>query len=238
MVDSNSHYYGPLSRETFDTLCRIDRALGSFFTVLDATLGKENYVVAVSADHGFPEAPEYRQSSGLPGRRIRAAEIDSLLTDARAAFDAGPDDDDARAVRVARVARQRSFVAAAYTPVQLAATDDTSDPYLVLYRHSFRPDRVPRLPLFSLKTGESTVAEAGVMLRLKVGAMINLDNVIHGSPYDYDRRVPMIFMGPGASPGERGEAVRTIDLAPTLAAWAHVAVPAGVDGRALELAKP
>ena len=41
MVDSNSHYYGPLSMETFDTLMRLDKALGEFLEFLDQTLGRD-----------------------------------------------------------------------------------------------------------------------------------------------------------------------------------------------------
>ncbi|MCM2249045.1 MAG: hypothetical protein NDI58_00470, partial [Geothrix sp.] len=55
----------------------------------------------------------------------------------------------------------------------------------------------------------------------------------HGSPYDYDRRVPLIFWGPWKA-GLRPEPVRTVDLAPTLARELSLK-PGPVDGKALDL---
>ena len=54
-VDGNSHYYGPLSMEVFDILVRLDKAIGEFINFLDKKIGRGNYVLALSADHGFPE---------------------------------------------------------------------------------------------------------------------------------------------------------------------------------------
>jgi len=57
----------------------------------------------------------------------------------------------------------------------------------------------------------------------------------HGSPYWYDRWVPLVFLGAGVQPGRSEEAVHTVDLAPTLAFLAGIAVPEGLDGRVLEV---
>jgi arylsulfatase A-like enzyme len=56
---------------------------------------------------------------------------------------------------------------------------------------------------------------------------------VHGSPYLYDRTVPLIFLGPGVSPGKTNERARTVDVAPTLACLASIPVPVATDGRAL-----
>ncbi len=57
----------------------------------------------------------------------------------------------------------------------------------------------------------------------------------HGSPYAYDARVPLIFLGEGITPGEYGGDVRTVDIAPTLATLLGVASPPDIDGTALSL---
>jgi predicted AlkP superfamily pyrophosphatase or phosphodiesterase len=58
----------------------------------------------------------------------------------------------------------------------------------------------------------------------------------HGSPYDYDTHVPLIFYGPGVRAGRYREFVRTVDLAPTLAALAGVAPLEPLDGVVLRQA--
>jgi arylsulfatase A-like enzyme len=57
---------------------------------------------------------------------------------------------------------------------------------------------------------------------------------VHGSPHDYDRRVPLVFWGPWQGEHRR-DPVRIIDLAPTLARELDLAPSPSVDGKALNL---
>jgi hypothetical protein len=58
----------------------------------------------------------------------------------------------------------------------------------------------------------------------------------HGSSYDHDSRVPVIFYGAGIRPGRYPEFVRTVDIAPTLAAVAGAKPGERLDGVVLEKA--
>ena len=58
----------------------------------------------------------------------------------------------------------------------------------------------------------------------------------HGSPWDYDRRVPILFWRKGMIGFEQPSPVETVDIAPTLAAWIGLKLPEGTfDGRCLDL---
>ena len=58
----------------------------------------------------------------------------------------------------------------------------------------------------------------------------------HGSPWDYDRRVPILFWRKDMVPFEQPLSVETVDIMPTLAALIHVPIPPGaIDGRCLDL---
>ena len=63
--------------------------------------------------------------------------------------------------------------------------------------------------------------------------MIDLDTDIHGSPYEYDRYVPLIFMGQGVKHGSSVQKVYTVDVAPSLAKLAHIKIDAKTDGKPL-----
>src|SRR6202040_2692794 len=63
-VDYVGHEFGPRSREIEDILIRLDKDLGNLFAHLDAKVGRGNYVVALSADHGVVPIPEDMQSTG------------------------------------------------------------------------------------------------------------------------------------------------------------------------------
>jgi arylsulfatase A-like enzyme len=55
----------------------------------------------------------------------------------------------------------------------------------------------------------------------------------HGTPYDYDSHVPLIFYGPGIKPGTYATRVAVNDVAPTLSEILHVERPSGSIGRVL-----
>ena len=55
----------------------------------------------------------------------------------------------------------------------------------------------------------------------------------HGTPYNYDAHIPLIFMGPGVTPGTYPQKAALNDLAPTLATILEVDTPSGADGRIL-----
>jgi hypothetical protein len=58
----------------------------------------------------------------------------------------------------------------------------------------------------------------------------------HGSPWNYDRRVPILFYRPGMTGFEQPLPVEAVDILPTLAAQVGLTVPAAeIDGRCLDL---
>jgi predicted AlkP superfamily pyrophosphatase or phosphodiesterase len=61
----------------------------------------------------------------------------------------------------------------------------------------------------------------------------------HGSPWDYDRRVPILFWRKGMTPFEQPGPVETVDIAPPLSAVDRLKVPEGAfDGSCLDLGGP
>jgi arylsulfatase A-like enzyme len=56
----------------------------------------------------------------------------------------------------------------------------------------------------------------------------------HGSPWDYDRRVPILFWRPAMAAADRSEPVETVDIMPTLAAMLGIRIDsAAIDGKCL-----
>ena len=64
--------------------------------------------------------------------------------------------------------------------------------------------------------------------------MYSLSGTTHGTPYDYDSHVPIIFMGAGIKPGKYLKAASPNDIAPTLANLLDVEIPSGSSGRILD----
>lgn len=232
-VDGNSHYYGPLSMEVFDILVRLDKAIGEFINHLDKTIGKGNYILAMTADHGFPKVVEYKQEKNQYALRLKQDKIKNFFEAINKAKKGYPDLSKQANDAIIKEAKKFDFIENVYSYSELSDTNKTQDKYLQLYRNSFRRDRVPRLPLFSLENFGTPIGKAGAMVRMKKGAMIDIDTDTHGSVYDYDRKVPLIFFGGSIKPGVNKNEAHIIDVSPTLAHLAGIPIPNNVDGKPL-----
>src|SRR5712691_5200672 len=73
--DYVNHSFGPESRESQAHMLHLDRSLAAFFRYLAKRLGLDNVLLALTADHGFQNVPEYSQSLGLPGMRIDSRKL-------------------------------------------------------------------------------------------------------------------------------------------------------------------
>jgi predicted AlkP superfamily pyrophosphatase or phosphodiesterase len=218
-TDGVGHEYGPFSREQLDNLYRLDRRLGAFFSFLDRTVGRDKYIVALSSDHGVMTPPEDRRA--LPGsRRLRAAEreaINQIVTQAEAS------DPATAPARIAAALEGQPAVANAWTTAELMRRVP-ADSFAVLMRRSMYPGRAG-----------GPFSRNGVESWWVSGGLGGERGTTHGSPYWYDRHVPVIFMGPGIRSGRIGDRVSTLDFAPTLASYARVRYPGDLDGRSRSL---
>jgi phosphopentomutase len=59
--DYVGHRYGPDSPEIHEALAALDRDLTAVTAALDAKVGRDRYVVAITADHGMPPEPDARR---------------------------------------------------------------------------------------------------------------------------------------------------------------------------------
>jgi predicted AlkP superfamily pyrophosphatase or phosphodiesterase len=244
--DYVGHRYGTRGPEMCEQQHRLDETLGKLFAKLDSL--KVPYLVVLAADHGGSDFQERLASEGYPSaKRVDAAAVMARVNQALVAelhLAAAPlqgnleeitlkgvaDADRPRVLEAAiRTLRAQPEVAAAFTRDELLATPirKGANPEEVSVKERFAmsaypgrsPDILVALPPFQ------TIYQA------RPG-----DNIAgHGAPWDYDRRVPILFWWPGAKAQWRFLPIETVDIAPTLAAAVGVTPPADVDGRCLQL---
>jgi predicted AlkP superfamily pyrophosphatase or phosphodiesterase len=78
-TDYVGHEYGPNSIEVEDTYLRLDKDLASFFGYLDKKIGKGNYLVFLTADHGGSHSINYMKAHHFPADFLQTATIKTGL---------------------------------------------------------------------------------------------------------------------------------------------------------------
>jgi predicted AlkP superfamily pyrophosphatase or phosphodiesterase len=240
-TDVIGHTYGVDSQELMDQLLRLDLALKSLFDAIDREVGLANTAVVLTSNHGVLPLVEVLQAKGIEAQRASPADLKAAADQAlKARF---PEVNDLIAhydppnfyLNEATMARQHlalqavestlaaglmstDLVEAVYTRTQLTSEKKSADPYLNLYRNSFYAARSPHL-----------------LVRLKKYVYLNdrLGGTGHGSPYDYDRHIPIIFMGTGIKPGKYALPCGPEDIAPTLGRLLGIEYPTEPDSRLL-----
>ncbi len=220
-TDLVGHRFGPFSREQLDSLLRLDGLLGELITTLDAEVGAGRWVMALSSDHGVLEVPEHMVESGRIADRLDRGERGLIRTAIQEAAAAGAEGEAlARAVQTS--VSELPFIAAAYTFSDIETAEAHPDSFAALFSRSHSRSRVVGL-----------AGRSGVHLRYGPNILTGLDRSSHGSPYYYDRAVPLIFLGTRVRPGRSEMPVSTVDVAPTLADLANIPHRDDLDGRSV-----
>lgn len=244
-TDFVGHRYGSRGPEMCEQQHRLDETVGRLLTKLDGL--KIPYLVVLSADHGGSDFAERLSAQGYPAKRVDGRAILDRVNKALAAqFQLAsaplqgtveeamivgvPEADRPRVLAAALAAlRAEPDIAAAFSREELLATP---------IRKGAPADEVSLQERFAMSAypGRSPDIMGALQPMETIEAGRPGDHVAgHGSPWTYDRRVPMLFWWPGAKFQWRIFPVETVDIAPTLAAAVGVTPPADVDGRCLQL---
>ena len=251
-TDFIGHRYGARGPEMCDQVLRLDDRLGVFLDSLDKVKGQ--VLVVLAADHGGSDFPERLAEQGYDAGRVpsgpwlktlNAAVREQLkldhdpLTQAggiESLYVVGADGKTPTALDRARVVATTLAILAKRSEVYEAY--DTN----VLFTAAPPPKGTPpdeisvaermRRSAYPGRVGDILVAFAPYQTLAAAGATYVAS---HGSPWDYDRRVPIVFWWKGGPTRERVLPIETVDIAPTIAAATGVTAPADVDGRCLPL---
>lgn len=247
-TDYVGHTFGTEGAEMCAQLLGVDQNIGRILEALDAS--RVPYLVVLTADHGGHDVAERNRLHGIPdAARADPALLPQNLGRTLAAefgipepvlLGNGPSGDFylARGVpaalraRVLESARAHLLahpqVEAVFTAGELrrsAAPMGPVDEWTLAdrFRASFDPER----------SGDLLVA-----LKPHVSSLTSTDTYVatHGSPWNYDRRVPILFYRPNVAGFEQPVPVETVDILPTVAAQIGLEIPVGeIDGRCIDL---
>jgi predicted AlkP superfamily pyrophosphatase or phosphodiesterase len=240
-TDAIGHRFGPDSRELHDQVVRLDRAMGAFLDSLFTRVDSSRVLIALTADHGVAPFPELHFTGRDPDRgRTNVVPTISAARSALLALGVT----DTLDFESGMVLLDRAAVARVGPKASAIVTRLLAD--LAKLPGVWRVDRAERLPAMAARGDKyarrwlhSMPADLPVIATVTLqpnGYWAQTRYATHGSPHDYDTRVPLLFWGTPFAAGRFGGYTRTVDLAPTLAAVLGIPSTEPLDGVVLRRA--
>ena len=239
--DYVNHAFGPESRMSHDHLQRLDRLLANFFNYLDKRVGLENTVVVLTADHGFPNTPEFSRAIKRDAQRISSKEMMTALNQhLKEQFGV-----DKLATKWSGPQILLDYPLITQKSLKREDVENNAARFLLTYpgiadvftRTQFEQGTVPATRIAKLMQRSWNKQVSGdITVVTKPYWYFGSGNhgTSHGSPYSYDTNVPLIIMGKNRiKAGVYSQYAEVVDIAPTLSHLLRIRPPSGSEGRIL-----
>jgi len=237
-TDYVGHKYGPNSIEVEDTYLRLDKDLSAFFRYLDLKVGKGNYLVFLSADHGAAHSVGFMQENQLPAGLPEGKMMDGLNNMLKERFGAerlaltaenyhiGFDlktieakKFDYDAIRKASVQYLQKLPGVEFAAdMENLGNSPLPEPIKSMAVNGYNPKRCGSVII---------IPEPGWYSGSSKGTT-------HGNWNPYDTHLPLVFMGWHVKHGYTNDVVSMADIAPTIAAMLHIQMPNGAVGKPVQ----
>jgi predicted AlkP superfamily pyrophosphatase or phosphodiesterase len=236
--DYVGHAVGPDDPAVRDISIRTDRLLAKLLDYVDRQVGTGNTLVVLTADHGVAPVPEVNQARNMPGGRLSADRLSQKISEAL----------------TNRYGPGKWLLGGAatmpYLNLELIQTHklDRDEVERVAAQAALAEDHIARVyTRHEVETGQVQRDDIGRAISLgfygpRSGDLFILQEpyylfeakgTSHGTPYDYDTHVPVIFLGPHIKARVYPQRIAVNDIAPTLAAILQIEQPSGSTGRVL-----
>jgi predicted AlkP superfamily pyrophosphatase or phosphodiesterase len=237
-TDHMGHTFGPNSVEAEDTYLRLDKDIADFLNYLDGKMGKDNYLVFLSADHGVAHISNYLKENKIPSgvfsESIDMKELNKTIEDSFGIKksiltiqnyqvyinmpllkNSGKDVVAVKAF-IMDWLRAKQFVTHVFEMKSLAATS-IAEPMKTMLTNGYAAARSGDIQ-FVIKPGYFDGSNKGTT---------------HGLWNPYDAHIPLLFYGWGIKPGKTNRETYMTDIAPTIAALLQIQMPSGCVGKVL-----
>ncbi len=241
--DLIGHRMGPNSIEVEDTYIRLDKNLENLFAKLDATIGKNNFLVFLTADHAVAEVPQSLKDSRVPaGNFIDAKSLKDELNNYlqkqfpgktlvetiynnQVFFNQDLFTGDPRSAGIdllvatelaANFIQSKEGVAQVFakSTIKQGSYNETGTKGMIVRGYNHK------------RSGD-------IAFELEPGWVGggSAQGTTHGSSHTYDTSVPILFYGKGVPKGSSARFHTITDIAPTLSVLLKIKFPSGCTGQ-------
>jgi predicted AlkP superfamily pyrophosphatase or phosphodiesterase len=241
--DYVGHLFGPNSIEVQDIYLRLDLEIEEMINVLEKEVGKDNFLIFLTADHGAAHVPAYMESLNIPAGIATSGILrDSLGQHLNKTFGSGK--------WVERYTNQQVYLNRKLIDAKKLKRVDVQEAtanYVMRFEGVERAVTAEAIQRAGWTTGLMSRIEGGynpqrsgdVMVVLQPGWFEGYGSgpqkgTTHGSHGNYDTHVPLVWYGWKVRAGESSVETAVTDIAPTIASWLYIQEPNGNVGRPLQ----
>jgi len=241
--DMIGHRTGPNSVEIEDTYIRLDKNIENLLAKLDSEIGKNNYLVFLTADHAVVEVPQSLKDNRIPGGNFIDSKAlkDDLNTFLQKQF---PGKTLIEGVYNNQVFfNQDLFVGDPRSSgIDLLIATDLTVNYLqskegvaqVFSKSTIKQGSYSETGMKGMIVrGYNHKRSGDIAYELEPGwvGWGGLQGTTHGSSFTYDTNVPVLFYGKGIVKGSSAKYHTITDVAPTLSVLLKIKFPSGCTGQ-------
>ena len=237
--DYIGHQFGPNSVEVEDCYLRLDKDFAEFFNYLDLTIGKGNYVLFLTADHGAAHVPDFLKEKKIPAGVFPMDSVLKLLeTKLKADYGEGE-----WLLSYENMQLSLNNKLLAEKKIDRSNFKKTIKDFLMQFNGIAKVLDLENLNNELVETNMKSVIANGfypnrsgeIFILHEPGWFEGMTKgTTHGTIYPYDTHIPLVWMGWNIKHGEDHSEIHMTDIAPTLAAMLHIQEPNGCVGKVIE----
>jgi predicted AlkP superfamily pyrophosphatase or phosphodiesterase len=244
-TDYVGHVFGPSSLEEEDNILRLDRSLAELLQFVDQKVGLKNTLIVLSADHGGPDAPGYLNSLKIPAGYVapdswdKEAAISRLKKQFNIKGKLIEKYEHPYLYLSEAVINDKSINRQALEEAVVQELSSFSGVFLAVSSTALQRGNLPDTPIYrSVLNNFYSKRSGDIYVVFEPNWFINdFDGLTvastHGSPWQYDTYVPIVFAGAGIEAKKVTRKVYTVDVARSLSAYIGTKPPSGAAGQVL-----
>ena len=237
-TDYVGHNFGVNSKEVQDTYLRLDKNIAQLLQYLDKTVGKDQYIVFLTADHAAVDVPAYLDSLKIPAgyfdSRSFRNNIDSLVQK-----------EYGNKNLIKNISNNQLFFNYELLHemnINIDSFQQKLSNYILMQDNIHRVYTRQQIVNGAYTKGMDELIKNGFNHKRSGDLIYVLDSSFisysrtgstHGSSFMYDTHVPMLFYGKGVKSGSSSRRSEIVDIAPTIAVMLGISFPSGTTGEPL-----
>ena len=236
-TDYIGHQFGPHAQELIDTYIKLDKDIAEILKHIDSTVGQENALIFLTADHGVVSVPNELKARKIPAGYFDASNLTTELNNHLSKRYGNN-------TWVLKYSNQQFFLnrnlieeqKISHQEIQQLAAD-----YLISVEgvqntftaHQLHHNEYQNNFHSLIQKGFNQKRSGDVIIALNSGWIewSSPTGTTHGSCFSYDTHVPLLFWGKGIKHGLSDEHISICDIAPTVSTLLGISFPNGCTGK-------